>query len=1267
MKKYILAVASLVIASSVYADTYKGKPHYNLKSEQVLLNGFEGQAYDDLLRFVDAYHEQIGNDKRYFKGKTRYVKNAQDAIDLVPIHQFLYGDNSGEWTEKMGKTSSDEIAYIPVSSLIKSGKNAIDKELLEKLSFQREGNWKRVYMGNNNTVKDIIIEDTKKFDKSLEEVKKEKNDRYVLLGEYRRVGKKDLDALDISIDEYKSKIEGKDKKDVATFLKGRLEKYTGEKLVQDGANLYSMVDGKKWKIYWNIEPYTEAKNKDDKDEIPFVDKVFTDIYKYEIFDNPKNSAGKLIYTKKGDILVEDRLNQEKEITINGDDLAETIKTAEEGGYNANSKFKEYFKDKKSMSEEDFKKKWVTPFEKSGEYQKDLEAMNKELKPISEKRKKVKKEHDDLDKKLKEIKNNPIFPEDWYIYVDMNNFFDQEEKDKVYNSKTEEQKKLLDEYKKLSPLLSKLWNEENDLGIMEQNTIPEKYGFGDNGKWGRLTINNSRINLSGSAINVELRGKGRVNGTIDLGQGNNRLKVANEFTGKYDSSIILGAYAKLKNIDIFQIGRSVAGRSSLTLDIDPKVKNVEGYLIQHALKDSDKNIRFVSSSVVNVDDPEISIMEPRNDFAIELMTSRLNENSTIDMGRSLKYKIRGLDTRATIVPDSIATTISSKEAKNGNTLLNVEIKDKIKRLTDEENEVYKSIKNGEEIVKLQPTLTTTNKETFFTSYEDDELKKAKKIALIVGLKYKSVEDIYNNSSQFNLDDELKKDILEKLEILKNTPEVQNSVEKSRQFKEMSSLKEFIDLKEDIKKKFELVNNLDKEINFIEVTSTKNLGGIDKEELANKMIAMEKTLSELDTALIEKLSNKYDKIGILNDIKIKINETKEKINKKDWKIAVEKLKNLRADMKSFIAYDDNAINEELLGIINDNNFSESIVFNEMNYTLFYTIKEEEVLKEFKTILNQMKEKNIYSKLNKIGQKEISTYTNLPFDIDHNLFKDMKKNKNYARGGFISSRTVQDFFKGNIYTAYGLYEKKVSQDDILGFMFGGANTDFTEIHPRKMNYVATESTIKGVSAYMGAYLNKEVRPNLNWISGTGVQYGRYNVNRQLKNNYQELVSKGTANLGALNTYTGIVTNFPIHEDVAFEVKGLLSHTFVNQSSVNEKNGLALEVDNKSYNYIDGELGVAVRKTLFDYDMKSSLSAGIYGVVGLWGYSNKDLNARVKNSTSDFKISGDKVKKDALKVFIDYNVQEEDGFNYGLEGTYLTNSEENNVKIGVKAGYVF
>ena len=71
--------------------------------------------------------------------------------------------------------------------------------------------------------------------------------------------------------------------------------------------------------------------------------------------------------------------------------------------------------------------------------------------------------------------------------------------------------------------------------------------------------------------------------------------------------------------------------------------------------------------------------------------------------------------------------------------------------------------------------------------------------------------------------------------------------------------------------------------------------------------------------------------------------------------------------------------------------------------------------------------------------------------------------------------------------------------------------------------------------------------------------------------------------------------------------------------------------------------------------------------GYKNDNLKARITGSTSSFEIKGDRVKKDAVKIHIDYNVQTDIGYIYGLEGTYITNSKENNVKIGIKGGYVF
>ena len=172
------------------------------------------------------------------------------------------------------------------------------------------------------------------------------------------------------------------------------------------------------------------------------------------------------------------------------------------------------------------------------------------------------------------------------------------------------------------------------------------------------------------------------------------------------------------------------------------------------------------------------------------------------------------------------------------------------------------------------------------------------------------------------------------------------------------------------------------------------------------------------------------------------------------------------------------------------------------------------------------------------------------------------------------------------------------------GGANTNHKITHSkRSAESTPTNSTVKGTSAYLGTYYN------------------------------QEIIS----------------------------------------SKINWINGLGVQYGsykterNLKNNYLNGEVSIGMSKTLYDIDGKSNLTASISAISGLYGYKNDDLKARIAGSPPFFNIKGDKVKKDAVKILIDYNVQKATGFNYGLEGTYISNSAESNVKIGVKAGYTF
>ena len=465
----------------------------------------------------------------------------------------------------------------------------------------------------------------------------------------------------------------------------------------------------------------------------------------------------------------------------------------------------------------------------------------------------------------------------------------------------------------------------------------------------------------------------------------------------------------------------------------------------------------------------------------------------------------------------------------------------------------------------------------------------------------------------------------------------------------------------------------------------------------LIKISNEISKINVNDLEKLKDKYTNLKF-KDIFDKLNVVKTKLanlndtnypDEDDFRVAyqyfLDDLNDLQKATNEQLSYSPDKVNKEIEALDKkllalseklknpDKDLIDSLeyysgnegsdAYQKLKNLIYYTMREEEVLTELKNMLNQLSDRNIYSKLNKISKNEISTYTNIPFEVTHAL----TDKKHIARGGFISNRTVQDNFKGNIYTAYGLYEKTAESGTKYGFMIGGANTKHNEVYQRSLTTVATESDIKGGSAYVGGYFNKPIVNNLNWITGVGAQYGTYKVKREMRNNYQDLHSQGKVSTNALNTYSGLIMNYPIQEDVFVQLKALLAYTMVKQSKVNESGDLPLDISAKTYHYVDGEAGISFNKIFYGDNLRSSISAGAYGITGLAGYKNGDMDAKIDGSTSSFGIKGDRIKKDAVKINLDYNVQTDIGYNYGLEGTYISNSKENNVKIGIKAGYTF
>ena len=1199
MKKKLFLLAIIAMSNMAYG-------YREVVIEQIQPR-LEKGAYEDLLRTLDEYNRKAGKESNYLNEFLK--RDSSKNIDVVAIGQA----SEIEISDKIGSSNDD--GYHSIHDLMENGNNSLKNDgTLENLPFRKEGDIKRFYFGNGNTVNDIKFEEKDKFTETKKEAQNNKNIRYDLEGEYHRIlqnnsnsGESSYNPLKITVDDYETKIRGKSQEEVSKFLQDKLKTERNiDTIIENGA-LYTVDDkGKKWLVIADIEPVSIIENQKTRDD------VSTKIFVYKPSSQNGKNSGELLYTKDGSIIIEDKYIYKKDVMIGNKTLDELIK---EGKNSSNPLIKEYFTDKESMTNENFENKWVKPFEKDSEFNKAYSNYQKEIEETKEEQKK-------------------------YTMSD-----------------------------------NKYW----ELNTKITDDIPKKYGFynswlasDEEKKWVetlKLVQQNKDLVTKVTAKNFEFRGKGRINGTVDLGGGYNTIKLDENLSGEFGTNIILGAYAKLKNIDVIEVGgqagstdtASSSGRTSLSLDIDPNVKNDEGHLVQHAFKDSDKDIIFTSAKAHHPDN--------RNDFAIELMVSRVNDDSIINMGRELDYEAGYHKFTSETLPDKVKYSINmisdsiahdliklDEKGSDGNTLMKVEIKDNLKLLDKNENAVYKSIKDSGFMGSLHETLTTTNKKTTFSAPEvEAQEKKELKIANYLKTE-KSPEELINDISQITLNDKVKTDMVKLINELSNNADVEKARVAQKQFEEW-------------KKEEDILNNSLNTLKGFDANNTlENFDSMSHDEQVNKY-------NEMKNIYNEKLKPLYDKLYTDEQ---KLTSSKELVKAfdaldscfKSWKDekelentlkasqnAITKIENLLKDDGSSI---DKELSDALKGLENNGNFA----YKNLYYAMFYDMRQEESLKELKVLLDQVYETNIYSKLNKVTKDEMNIYTYLPFNLKH----DFKTNEKFVGGGGISTRNSMDGYKGNIYTGYGLYEKKYNDNMNFGFMIGGATSNHEEIKNDSLDKTTTESKIKGVSAYLGGYTRHDLKNNFEWINGVGLGYGQYEVTRDFRNTYQRENFTSDIDTMSLNTYSGLIYKYNFNDTLAVNLRGVLSYTFINQGDIKEKEKpLSLDIKAQNYNYIDGETGVSLTKTIFGSGYHSAISGGIYSIINLAGAENDNMKGKFHGSTSSFDIKGHDYDKTSLKMFLDYNFYKDSGFNYGIEGSYTKTGEEDNITIGVKAGYYF
>ena len=306
------------------------KNNYRIIQEsKEVIQPIERTAYEAFLRVVDEQNKMNGIKSNYWEKGSVKAQRLNDGVDLVPIAHVVYSQSESKRVEPY-TGSKVRRSSTAIADLAEKGTGAFSKEHYSELPYKNSNQFyeKRFYFGAGNTVKDIVFLDKEKFSSELEKNQNNKNDKYYIEGEYKLVttnatenersksfgAEKDVNPLDITMKEYRTRIEGKSKAEISAFLKEKMAQKNIKNVIQEGEDLYT-VDGKgrKWKVDWKLEPVSvESGSKDE-----YKDSVFTTIHYYSPFDDKSatDNRGKLLYTKDGSIFAQDKNKYTNDVSL----------------------------------------------------------------------------------------------------------------------------------------------------------------------------------------------------------------------------------------------------------------------------------------------------------------------------------------------------------------------------------------------------------------------------------------------------------------------------------------------------------------------------------------------------------------------------------------------------------------------------------------------------------------------------------------------------------------------------------------------------------------------------------------------------------------------------------------------------------------------------------------------------------------------------------------------------------------------------------------
>lgn len=255
------------------------------------------------------------------------------------------------------------------------------------------------------------------------------------------------------------------------------------------------------------------------------------------------------------------------------------------------------------------------------------------------------------------------------------------------------------------------------------------------------------------------------------------------------------------------------------------------------------------------------------------------------------------------------------------------------------------------------------------------------------------------------------------------------------------------------------------------------------------------------------------------------------------------------------------------------------------------------------------------------------------------------------------------------YAQGEYGVNETLNLGVIFGG-NQSESEIN--------SNSKVEGDSFYLGAYAKKYLG-NLRLLAGVGYQYGDYKADRMAVG-YDGITTTRTFdsnyNDNTFNIYAQAKYSNKLAENLYLEPSVALDYTYINQDGASEDGVLAIETDDKNFNYTTAKFGVDLRKDIPTTSAIHSLVAGTYYNRMLDGYEEENITGRFVGG-SDFDILVSPSNKHELGLRAKYEVELNNGVTFDVKGSYTfaresysgenKNEHKGEWLVGVGIGYKF